>query len=93
MSGSLDSRSPRSLSRLSNWPATLDALAALSSAGRIDPEVAALIGEGYRALRTAEHRVQMIDDKQEHRLPGDDAALDAVARLGGLPDGAALIDG
>ena len=56
---------------------TLDALAALSAAGRLDADVAATIGDAYRALRTAEHRVQMIDDRQEHRLPADPAALDA----------------
>ncbi len=70
---------------------TLDALAALSAAGRLAPEVAADIGAGYRALRTAEHRVQMIDDRQEHRLPGAAAALDQVARLDGRDDGAALL--
>jgi glutamate-ammonia-ligase adenylyltransferase len=52
-----------------------------------------MISEAYCALRTAEHRVQMIDDRQEHRLPGDQAALDQVARLDGLADGAALLDG
>ena len=71
---------------------TLDALAALSEAGRLDPAVAAMIGEAYRALRTTEHRVQMIDDRQEHRLPAAPAALDQVARLDGRVDGPALLD-
>ena len=71
-------------------PATLDALVALSAAGRLDPEVAAAVGGAYRALRIAEHRVQMIDDRQEHRLPLDPSALEAVARLDGR-DGAALL--
>ena len=64
-------------------PATLDALAALAEAGRLEAEVAGAIAAAYRALRTAEHRVQMIDDRQEHRLPADPAALEAVARLNG----------
>ena len=64
-------------------PATLDALKALSGAGRLQPDVATAIGDAYRALRTAEHRVQMIDDRQEHRLPTDPATLEAVARLDG----------
>ena len=34
----------------------------------------------------------MIDDRQEHRLPGDPAALDQVARLDGLADGEAMLD-
>jgi glutamate-ammonia-ligase adenylyltransferase len=71
-------------------PATLDALAVLARAGRLDPEEAAAIGQAYRALRTAEHRVQMIDDRQEHRLPSGEA-LEAVARLGGHADAAALL--
>lgn len=71
-------------------PATLDALRALTDADRLEPHVAAAIGEGYRALRTAEHRVQMIDDRQEHRLPKGEA-LEAVARLAGEADGEALL--
>jgi glutamate-ammonia-ligase adenylyltransferase len=71
---------------------TLDALAVLSEAGRLDPEIARTIGDAYRALRTAEHRVQMIDDRQEHRLPLGAAALDQVALLDGRADGAALLD-
>jgi glutamate-ammonia-ligase adenylyltransferase len=70
---------------------TLDALAALRAAGRLEAEVAATIGDAYRALRTAEHRVQMIDDRQEHRLPVDPAALEQVALLDGRADGAALL--
>ncbi len=72
-------------------PATFDALAALELAGWIQADVGKNLAAAYRALRTAEHRVQMIDDQQTHRLPPEPAALDAVARLSGLPDGAALI--
>jgi len=73
-------------------PATLDALAALAEAGRLEPEVARSIANAYRALRTAEHRIQMIDDRQEHRLPTDTPALDAVAQLDGYRNGAELIE-
>ncbi|MEO6199439.1 MAG: bifunctional [glutamate--ammonia ligase]-adenylyl-L-tyrosine phosphorylase/[glutamate--ammonia-ligase] adenylyltransferase [Sphingomicrobium sp.] len=72
-------------------PATLDALAALAEGGRIDGEVARTIGDGYRVLRTAEHRIQMVDDRQEHRLPAGAAELDNLAHLSGLSDGAALL--
>lgn len=72
-------------------PATLDALSELARAGWLDEPVAHDIGAAYRSLRTVEHRVQMIHDKQEHRLPMDAAALDAVAGLGGCEDGPALI--
>ena len=64
-------------------PATLDALPALARAGRLEANAATAIADAYRALRTAEHRVQMIDDRQEHRLPTDPAALEAVASLDG----------
>ncbi|MET0269245.1 MAG: DUF294 nucleotidyltransferase-like domain-containing protein, partial [Sphingomonas sp.] len=50
-------------------PATLDALAALAAADRIDLETAARLGDTYRLLRTVEHRLQMVDDRQTHRLP------------------------
>ena len=73
-------------------PATLDALAALAQAGRIGAEDAAALGGAYRVLRTIEHRLQMIDDRQTHSLPADAGELDTVARLHGLGDGAALLD-
>lgn len=72
-------------------PATRDALAALAAAGRIDAGEAAALDEAYVLLRTIEHRLQMIDDRQTHTLPSDPAALDHVARLHGVADGAALI--
>ena len=73
-------------------PATLDALDALSGSGRLEADVAKGIGDAYRALRTAEHRIQMIDDRQEHRLPSDPQALDEVARLDGYRSGDELIE-
>jgi glutamate-ammonia-ligase adenylyltransferase len=72
--------------------ATLDAIAALLSAGHLDEPVASELAASYRLLRTIEHRVQMIDDAQTHLLPADSAALDNVAQLDGLSGGAALLD-
>jgi len=72
-------------------PATRDALAALARAGRIGAEEAAALDRSYVLLRTIEHRCQMIDDRQTHALPRGEA-LEGVARLHGLPDGAALLD-
>jgi [glutamine synthetase] adenylyltransferase / [glutamine synthetase]-adenylyl-L-tyrosine phosphorylase len=72
-------------------PATLDALAALAAAGRIDAEDAAALAETYVLLRTIEHRVQMIDDRQTHQLPVGEG-LDRVARLHGLDGGEALLE-
>ena len=68
---------------------TREALGRLAAAGWIaDGEAAALIG-AYTLLRTIEHRVQMVDDRQTHHLPTGEA-LDRVARLHGATDGAAL---
>ena len=73
-------------------PATLDALAALQSADRLDAADAAALGETYRVLRTVEHRVQMIEDAQTHLLPQQWEALDELAGLCGAADGQSLID-
>jgi glutamate-ammonia-ligase adenylyltransferase len=72
-------------------PATRDALAALADAGWIDPGDAAALAAAYTRLRTVEHRLQMVDDRQTHSLPTDPAALENVAALDGAGDGAALI--
>jgi glutamate-ammonia-ligase adenylyltransferase len=72
-------------------PATLDALAALVAAGHVPADDAARLGGAYRLLRTIEHRLQMVDDRQTHGLPQDSDALDNVAHLHGLDDGAALL--
>jgi glutamate-ammonia-ligase adenylyltransferase len=72
-------------------PATRDALAALAGAGWIDRDDATALAEGYTLLRTIEHRAQMVDDRQTHQLPMG-PALDSLARLHGLEDGAALLD-
>ena len=74
--------------RLRGTRATLDALAA---SGIIAADDAALLGAAYDRLRTLEHRLQMVADRQTHSLPADPAALDGAAQLDGLPDGAALV--
>ncbi|WP_019516147.1 bifunctional [glutamine synthetase] adenylyltransferase/[glutamine synthetase]-adenylyl-L-tyrosine phosphorylase [Sphingomonas sp. Mn802worker] len=72
-------------------PATRDALAALAAAGRIPATDAEALIAAYTLLRTIEHRVQMIDDRQTHALPHGDA-LDGVAKLHGLAGRQALLD-
>jgi glutamate-ammonia-ligase adenylyltransferase len=69
---------------------TRHALDALAAAGWISAANAAVLGEGYDRLRAVEHRLQMVGDRQTHSLP-EGAALDNVARLDGLADGAALV--
>ena len=72
-------------------PATLDALEKLAAAGRIGSAEAEELSAAYRLLRTLEHRLQMVDDRQTHELPRNLAALDNVARLHGLSDGDSLL--
>jgi glutamate-ammonia-ligase adenylyltransferase len=74
--------------RLRGTRASLDALA---GAGIIAAEDATLLGTSYDRLREIEHRLQMVDDRQTHSLPKDPAAIDSVAHLDGLENGAALI--
>lgn len=69
---------------------TRAALDALAEAGRIEAEEARVLGEGYDRLRVIEHRLQMVNDRQTHALP-EGEALDSVARLDGLSDGAELV--
>jgi [glutamine synthetase] adenylyltransferase / [glutamine synthetase]-adenylyl-L-tyrosine phosphorylase len=72
-------------------PATLDAITALVSAGRLDDGTARELADAYRLLRTVEHRVQMVEDAQTHLLPAEAEALDNVARLHGLANGSELL--
>ena len=75
--------------RLRGTRAALDALAAEDV---IAAEDAAVLGQAYDRLRTIEHRLQMVQDRQTHSLPTEAASLDNVARLDGLADGAALVE-
>ncbi|MGE0408384.1 MAG: bifunctional [glutamine synthetase] adenylyltransferase/[glutamine synthetase]-adenylyl-L-tyrosine phosphorylase, partial [Amphiplicatus sp.] len=58
--------------------ATLAALAALRAAGQISEETRAALDEAYRYLRRVEHRLQMINDEQTHKIPRDE---DGARRL------------
>ncbi|HKP79100.1 MAG TPA: glutamine-synthetase adenylyltransferase, partial [Phenylobacterium sp.] len=64
-------------------PRTLDALWALRDAGHVAAETAAELTEAYRRLRAVEHRIQMLEDEQTHRLPEADADRKRVAALCG----------
>ena len=71
---------------------TIPALESLAGAGLIGRDECVELAQAYRLYRTIEHRLQMVDDRQTHELPKDEAVLDNVAQLHGLPGGAALID-
>ncbi|MEE9433858.1 MAG: bifunctional [glutamate--ammonia ligase]-adenylyl-L-tyrosine phosphorylase/[glutamate--ammonia-ligase] adenylyltransferase [Sphingorhabdus sp.] len=71
---------------------TRSALSALAEAGAISDDKAVQIGSAYTALRTIEHRLQMVDDRQTHSLPDDAEQLTQLARLHGVADSQALLD-
>jgi len=62
---------------------TLDALAALVRAGRVEPGTGEELALAYRTLRDVEHRAQMVADEQTHRLPEADADRRRIAALCG----------
>ena len=64
---------------------TLAALAALADRGWVERDTAATLAEAYVAHRTLEHRLQMIDDAQTHRLPEHRDDLDRLADFCGEP--------
>jgi glutamate-ammonia-ligase adenylyltransferase len=70
---------------------TRAALDALAAEGIVSAEDAALLGQAYDRLRTVEHRLQMVEDRQTHTLPAGEA-LEGVAKLDGMASGAAFVE-
>ncbi len=64
-------------------PTTLGALAALAGAGRLDRRAAIDLADAYNFLRMVEHRLQMVADRQTHRLPEDPEGLARIASFSG----------
>ena len=58
---------------------TCEALWRLAEAGRVDPATATALTADYRFLRRLEHRLQMVDDAQTHRLPD---SREGIAHVG-----------
>ena len=67
-------------------PTTLGALRSLVRAGRLSRRAAAELTVAYRVLRTVEHRLQMVADRQTHAIPIKTADLDRFAVFMGCPD-------
>ncbi len=70
--------------------ATIPALAALAAKGVISRAAEADMAQCYRALRTLEHRLQMIEDEQTHSLPRSEEGIAHVACFLGYSDAAAF---
>ncbi len=62
---------------------TLAALHALAGQGHLPAEATAALEGAYRFLRRVEHRLQMVADRQTHRLPETEAAFADIAAFMG----------
>ncbi|MDO9079253.1 MAG: bifunctional [glutamate--ammonia ligase]-adenylyl-L-tyrosine phosphorylase/[glutamate--ammonia-ligase] adenylyltransferase [Desulfuromonadales bacterium] len=60
------------------------ALDKLVEAGLVRAEEATLLREAYTFLRTVEHRIQVVQERQTHNLPASDAELLVLARRSGF---------
>ena len=70
-------------------PGTLAALHAAQTAGHLPAETVSVLSGAYAALRRAEHRLQMVADRQTHSLPEAPDGFAAFANFLGCPDAAA----
>ncbi|MGH9072579.1 MAG: putative nucleotidyltransferase substrate binding domain-containing protein, partial [Acidimicrobiales bacterium] len=68
--------------------ATLPALAELARAGYVSGADAGALERSYRFLRTVEHRLQMVEERQVHAVPTDPEARTRLARVLGYRDDA-----
>ena len=65
---------------------TVGGLAALAGKGWVPGDVAQDLTALYRAHREIEHRLQMVQDAQTHRMPATPAGIDRIARFCGEGD-------
>ena len=63
---------------------SLKALSALLDARLISEDDHRRLSEAYRFLRTAEHRIQVVQERQTHNLPAKEDELKALARRCGF---------
>ncbi|WP_198376630.1 bifunctional [glutamine synthetase] adenylyltransferase/[glutamine synthetase]-adenylyl-L-tyrosine phosphorylase [Neoroseomonas rubea] len=67
-------------------PTTLGALSSLAAAGKIERRAAADLADAYVFLRNLEHRLQMVADRQTHRMPEDAQGVARIASFLGFAD-------
>lgn len=60
---------------------TLEGLDRLVRLGAVDSGTAEELADAYRQLRAIEHRIQMLNDQQTHKLPNDEAQRADIAAL------------
>lgn len=59
---------------------SLKALEALCEAKLVSPDDCATLRDAYRFLRTVEHRIQVVQERQTHNLPAKEEEFHALAR-------------
>jgi len=69
---------------------SLKALDLLCAEGLIKPAERDQLAEAYRFLRTVEHRIQVVQERQTHNLPTRPEELRSLARRCGFSDAAAF---
>lgn len=69
---------------------TCETLDILVAGGHVTHGAAIELKEAYRFLRTLEHRLQMVDDRQTHSLPGTAEGIGNIAAFSGFADADAL---
>jgi len=67
------------------------ALRAAARLGLADRDSCLVLADGYRYLRRLEHRLRIVHDRSEHRLPDDGDELDKLAHRLRVSDGRALV--
>jgi glutamate-ammonia-ligase adenylyltransferase len=69
---------------------TVESLWALHAAGWIAEQTANELTTAYWFLRKLEHRIQMLEDRQDHSIPTEPEAFENYARFAGFENGADL---
>jgi glutamate-ammonia-ligase adenylyltransferase len=71
---------------------TLGALRLLARTGHISRKAQGALTAAYRYLRTVEHRLQMVNDRQTHNLPEKPAEMERFATFMGQPSARAFAE-
>ena len=66
---------------------TIEAIRRLAASGGLTDQEREILERTYRLLRTVEHRLQILYDRQTHRLPDDDAEFTRLAVRTGYGNG------
>ncbi len=72
-------------------PSLYAALQELARAEILPAEICETLRQHYEFLRTVEHRLQILDDRQTHTLPGDAIGLNRIAHASGFEHPDALL--